>query len=104
MTVIANNIMRKVRTIFLVRRLVAPFAFLAAAVAVIVSTVSVSHVIENMPTIADMQAMFNFFASAFAHTDVIVKSALVAGLVFLLATLKGVVDSVRFGATLVKAS
>ncbi|HEY0908083.1 MAG TPA: hypothetical protein VGE35_01910 [Candidatus Paceibacterota bacterium] len=96
--------MRKVRTIFLMRRLVAPFAFLAVAVAVIVSTVSVSHVIENMPTIADFQATFNFFASAFAHTDVIVKSALVAGLVFLLVTLKGIADSVRLNAVLAKSS
>lgn len=104
MTVLADNIMRKVRTIFLMRRLVAPFVFLAAAIIVVASTVSVSHVIDNMPTVANVQAMFNFFASAFAHTDIIVKSALVAGLVFLLATLKGIADSVRFGARLARAS
>lgn len=96
MTVLANQIMKRVRTIFLMRRLVAPFAFFAAALVVTVSTVSVSHVIENMPELVNIQALFSFFASAFAHTDIIVKSALVAGIVSLGITLKGLIDSVHF--------
>lgn len=87
--------MKKVRTVFLMRRLVAPFAIFAVAAAVVASTVSVSHVIANMPTAADMQAFLRFFASAFAHTDIIVKSALVAGIAFLGITLKGLLDTSR---------
>jgi len=87
--------MKKVRRIFLLRRLVAPSAFFVVATAVVVSTVSVSHVIANMPTLADIPAVTNFFVAAFAHTDVVVKSALVAGTLFLLLTLKGIVDSLR---------
>jgi hypothetical protein len=95
MTAIANEVMKKVRKVFLVRKLVAPFAFLVAASAVIASTVSVSHVIANMPSFVDVPAVAQFIAAAFAHADVVVKSALVAGSLFLLMTLKGVVDSRR---------
>ncbi len=95
MTVLADNIMKKVRTIFLMRRLVTPFAFFSAALVVLVSTVSVSHVIDNMPTIFEVGAVFRFFALAFAHTDLIVKSVLVAGTVSLLVTFKGALESVR---------
>ena len=95
MTIIADNIMKKVRMIFLVRRLVTPFAFFAAAFVVLVSTVSISHVIQNMPAIVDIQAVLKFFAASFVHTDVIVKSALVAGTIFLSFTLKGIFESFR---------
>jgi hypothetical protein len=95
MTVLANNIMKRVRMIFLMRRLVTPFAFLSAAVVILVSTVSVSHVVQNMPTLVDVQAVVKFFALAFAHTDVVVKSALVAGTLFLGFTLKGLFESLR---------
>ncbi|MBX4209225.1 hypothetical protein KW799_00795 [Candidatus Parcubacteria bacterium] len=87
--------MKKVRTIFFIRRLAAPFAFLIAASAVIASTVSISHVIANMPAVVDIPAVMRFFAAAFAHADVIVKSALVAGTLFLLMTLKGAIESFR---------
>ena len=95
-----NEIMRKVRRVFLLRRLAAPFAFLVAATAVVASTVSVSHVIANMPAIVDIPAVMHFLVAAFAHTDIVVKSALVAGTLFLLMTLKGVVDSLRLAASL----
>lgn len=100
MTLLAREIMKKVRIVFLLRRLAAPFIFFVIATALIVSTVSVSHVIANMPTVFDIQAVVAFFAAAFAHTDVVVKCALVAGLVFLVLTLKGIVESMRLSATL----
>ena len=87
--------MRKVRRIFLVKRLATPFAFLLLASIVVVSTVSVSHVIANMPSFVDILAVTRFFVAAFAHTDIVVKSALVAGTLFLVMTLKGVVDSFK---------
>lgn len=95
MTIITDNIMKKVRIIFLMRRLVTPFVFFTAACVVFVSTVSISHVIQNMPALVDIQAILKFFAASFVHTDVIVKSALVAGTVFLCITLKGIVESFR---------
>lgn len=100
MTVIANEIMKKVRLVFLLRRLAAPVVFLVAASAVVASTVSVSHVIANMPSFVDIPAVMRFVAAAFAHTDVVVKSALVAGTLFLVLVLKGLVDSLRLGSSL----
>ena len=48
-----------------------------------------------MPDLLNIQAVARFFAAAFAHTDIVIKSALVAGLVFLVLTLKGLIDSRR---------
>lgn len=95
--------MIKVRRIFLIRKLAAPFVFLVAAAVVVGSTVSVSHVLANMPAALDIPAVMRFFAAAFAHADVIVKSALVAGTLFLLMILKGAIDSIRFVGSLQKA-
>jgi hypothetical protein len=96
------EVMKKVRTIFLLRRLVAPFVVFAAALAIIASTVSVSNVLSNMPEIVDIRALVQFFVAAFAHTEVLIKSVLVAGLVFLVLTLKGLVESKRASMTLQK--
>ena len=95
MTAIKNEVMKRVRKVFLLRRIAAPFVFLVAAAIVVASTVSVSHVIANMPTLADIQAVASFLAAAFAHADVVVKCALVAGLASLIVTLKGAIESFR---------
>ncbi len=102
MTFIANEVMHRVRTIFLLRRFAAPFVVFIAALGIVVSSVSVSNVISNMPDLFDIQAVLRFFAVAFAHTDIVIKSALVAGLVFLGLTLKGAVESARYSAALQK--
>ena len=93
--ILAQKIMKKVRTIFILRRLVLPVFVFVSSITVIVSTVSVSNVIANMPDLLNIQAVARFFAAAFAHTDIVIKSALVAGLVFLVLTLKGLIDSRR---------
>ncbi len=103
MTILMNEVMTRVRRIFLLRRLALPSVFALVAVAVIASTVSVSHVIANMPAFIDIPAVAAFLARAFAHTDVVVKSALVAGTLFLLLTLKGIVDGIRLSSVLQKA-
>jgi hypothetical protein len=95
MTLLANEVMKKVRTVFLLRRLAAPFVVCAAALAIVASTVSVGNVIANMPDLFDIQAVLKFFVAAFAHTDIVIKCALVAGLAFFMVTLKGLVESVR---------
>ncbi len=94
--------MKKVRMIFLLRRTFAPFVFLVGATIIIVSTVSVSNVISNMPVLSDISALTRFVVAAIAHTDVIVKSALVAGLAMLLLVLKGLVDGIRLSSAQMK--
>lgn len=95
MTHIKVQVMKRVKTIFIIRRALTPFVFLVGATGVVVSTVSVSNVISNMPVMSDIAAVARFFAAAFAHADVIVKCALVAGLVLLLLVLKGLIESIR---------
>ncbi|MEK7163112.1 MAG: hypothetical protein AAB775_00150 [Patescibacteria group bacterium] len=90
-----NEIMKKVRTIFLLRRLALPSVVFVASISIVISTVSVSQVIANMPEIVDIKSVTQFFVAAFAHTDIVIKSALVAGLVFLALTLKGALESRR---------
>jgi len=65
------------------------------SIVIVTSTVSVSHVIANMPEIFDIGAVIKFFVAAFAHTDIVIKSALVAGLIFMVLTLKGVAETRR---------
>lgn len=100
---LGSEVMKKVRTIFLLRRLAVPFVVFVASSAIIASTVSVSSVLSNMPDLVDIQAVARFFITAFAHTDIVIKSALVAGLVFLVLTLKGLIVSARFRSTLERA-
>lgn len=97
------EVMKKVRSIFLLRRLIAPFVVFAALIAIIASTISVSNVIANMPDIVNIQAVMKFFIAAFAHTEIAIKSALVAGLVFLGLILKGIIEGRRLSMTLEKA-
>lgn len=98
-----HEIMKKVRTIFLLRRGALPFAVFLAASVIVTSTVSVFNVIANMPDIIDIQAVVRFFVAAFAHTDIVIKSALVAGLVFLVLTLRGLIEIKRLSVSLKKA-
>lgn len=91
---LTDSVMKKVKIIFLVRRIATPFVFFIGSVVIIFSTVSVSNVISNMPA-SDILAVTKFFAAAFAHTDVIVKSALVAGLVLSVLMLKGLIESLK---------
>jgi hypothetical protein len=97
---VGTEVMKKVRTIFLLRRLAAPFVIFIASVAIIVSTVSVSNVLSNMPDLVDIQAVARFFVAAFAHTDIVIKSALVAGFVFLVLTLRGLIETKRLSVSL----
>ena len=99
-----NRVMKKVRAIFLLRRLAAPFVVFSALAVIIASAVSVSNVIANMPDIVNIQAVMKFFLAAFAHTDFAIKSALVAGLISLVLILKGLIEGRRLSLTLQKAS
>lgn len=100
MTLLANEVMKRVRTIFLLRRIAAPFAVFIAASVVVISTVSVGNVLANMPDLVDIRAVTKFFVAAFAHTDIVIKCALVAGLAFLVMTLRGFVESAKLSSSL----
>jgi hypothetical protein len=102
MTLLASEVMKKVRTIFILRRLAAPFVVFLASSAIVFSTVSVGNVIANMPDLFDIQALARFFASAFAHTDIVVRSALVAGTLFFIVTLRGFKESAKLSSSLLK--
>ena len=69
MTLLASEVMKKVRTIFLLRRIAAPLVVSVAAIAIVASTVSVGNVIANMPDLVDIRAVARFFAAAFAHKN-----------------------------------
>lgn len=103
MTLLANDVMKKVRTIFFLRRIAAPFAVFAAALAIVASMVSVGNVIANMPNLLDIRAVTSFFVAAFAHTDIVIKCALVAGLTFFLMTLRGLFEGARLSSSLGRA-
>lgn len=98
-----QSVMKKVRKVFLLRKLAAPFVVFVLAAVIVASTVSVSSVLSNMPELFDIKAVARFFAAAFAHTDIVIKSALVAGLVFLVLTLKGAIESRRLSTILERA-
>lgn len=79
------------------------FIFVFLAVAIIISTVSVTNVVANMPDLVDIQAVAKFFVAAFAHADIVIKSALVAGIAFFVVTLKGLLGGIRVTAAIQKA-
>lgn len=103
MTHIMNEAMKKVRRIYVLRRLAAPFVVFLGSLVIIATTVSVPSVFENMPDLFDIQAVARFFLSAFAHTDIVIKSALVAGIAFLIMTLLRTFETVRLTSSQVEA-
>lgn len=98
-----NEAMKKVRRIYVIRRLAVPFVVFVGSAAILASAVSVGSVLENMPDLLDVQAVAKFFLSAFAHTEMVIKSVLVAGIAFLIMTLKRAVETMRFSMTRVEA-
>ncbi len=80
-----------------------PFVVFLGSLVIIATTVSVQSVFENMPDLFDIQAVARFFLSAFAHTDIIIKSALVAGIAFLVMTLVRMVETLRLTSSRIEA-
>ncbi len=103
MTHIMNEAMKKVRRIYVLRRLAVPFVVFLGSLVIIATTVSVQSVFENMPDLFDIQAVVRFFLFAFAHTDIVIKSALVAGIAFLIMTLLRTFETLRLTSSRVEA-
>lgn len=86
---IEQTVMRRVYMVYTLRRIFSPRAFkyyaLITAGTFFVSVVSFQAIIENMPKTSNMSDYANFYESAFIHTEVGTKIALVAiALAFLL--------------------
>lgn len=96
MTILVQKIMKRIRVIFIVRQLITPLAFSIAACVVLISTISLPHVIQNMPAVIDLKAIAHFFFLAFKHADVIVKGALFLTAVSLVIFCRGIIQSIRF--------
>jgi hypothetical protein len=77
MTIVSNNVMKKVRVIFWARRLMSRRALecymLFISTLGLFSFVSVPHVIANMPPATNTLSLFNFMITAATHTHVIVQ-------------------------------
>jgi len=77
-----KRIMRRVYMIYMLRTLINPitlksFVLFGAAFAM-ASLISVTNVLENMPSIADISVFFSFTFSAFTGTEVLVQLLVVA--------------------------
>ena len=72
-----KKIMRRVYTVYYMRQLrrvlaVEVFAFTFFAF-MLISRISVSHIIENMPRFSDIPALFRFLTAAFFNTEFVVQ-------------------------------
>lgn len=101
---IHTNVMRRVRTIHTLRPLTSMTAFSVALLVLalwgIGREVWVAQVFANMPSVADVAAFTRFVASAFLHTDAIVKTLTVlaagAGIMVIADAVQNLRGSLRF--------
>ena len=90
---ISNTVLRRVRIIHMMRLLSVPvFSGIAFVLMVwaIGREVWVAKVFENMPALADVNAVLAFFTNAFLQTDVVVQVLSVAATVALAWMVAGV--------------
>jgi hypothetical protein len=91
-----TRIMRRVYAIWMLRKATSPrvvkLLILLTAVWQIKDRVFVSKVIENMPSLADIQATYGFFSSAMMHTQLTVQLSIIASGLFALLLLRDFVN------------
>jgi hypothetical protein len=72
-----RRIMRRVRYIYLLRKVFNPVALRAYSCAVLVlitaTLVSMSNIFANVPAVTDMNAFYGYVSYAFMHTELIVQ-------------------------------
>ena len=77
-TILKQKIMKRVRTIYMLRKVINPFtlkcALLVSFLATVVSFVSTQSILANMPHILDLTAFFYFSKYAFLHTEFLVQA------------------------------
>ena len=89
--------MKRVRIIYAIRSIAFPLVVFLLGLSILLSTVSIFHVIKNMPSLGDMPHFVSFFISAFGHTEFIVQTALILSLFF------GIYTTYRFAGVLKRA-
>lgn len=82
MSTLKNRIMLRVYALFALRFALSPLGLralgLLAAIATILLSVSVRHVLMNMPAPYDLPALLTFHTQAFLHTTLLVQAATLA--------------------------
>lgn len=77
MKILTKRIMRRVYSIWIMRKLKSPTTMKSAFLSVVLlksfSVVSVSHVLANSPSILNPLASYQFFSNAFLLTDTFVR-------------------------------
>jgi len=76
--ILKQKIMRRVRAIYLLRKIVNPVslkcAVLLAFTTGVVSVVSTGSIVANMPHTFDIAALFHFSSYAFMNTEILVQA------------------------------
>ncbi len=84
-----RTIMRRIYAIYVLRRATSARALklyvMLISTAAVASLVSISHVLENMPSLLNVRATLTFMASAFLNTGTLVQLLLVVFLGALIA-------------------
>lgn len=95
MAELKQNIMRRIYVIYAFRMVVPKVAILTIALFSLKYFVSFVDVFRNMPSLVDVSHSVVFFWSAFAHTDIIVQTSLVATLAVLVFMARDLVRSAQ---------
>lgn len=85
--ILKKKIMRRVYTIYLLKKIINPFAFkvyaLAISVTGVVSLVSVTDILANIPNLGS-SSIFNFSYNAFVNTEITVQALVISLTMFML--------------------
>lgn len=94
--VLQKKIMRKVCWTCYLRRVINPFMIkiyaLLAVIVGVASTVSITNVIANMPSISNFTGLYSFYMYAFNNTEILVKAFVVGIALF---TILLIVDVIK---------
>jgi len=99
-TILKNQIMRNVKTIYILRKIVHPVTLkcgiLIAAAFVFGSLVHVSAVFGNMPPVFDFASLYNFSMYAFTNTGVMVQAVMIASVLVVFWIGKDIAHKIQF--------
>lgn len=96
-TQLKKKIMRRIYLTFLLRKVFNPVTLKVYTLAVfygfLATKISLNNVIENMPNITDIGALYNFYTYAFLNTEFTVQVLLVGVIIAALSVFKDVVKN-----------
>ncbi len=92
MSYLKTKIMRRVYTIWVLRKMTSPraakFLIVVTSVWQFKENVFVSNVLSNMPSLVNIKGIYSFFLSAILHTQFIVQASILVGVLFSLLLLR----------------